>query len=60
MDGKLSREELGEKLARLSRQANAILEPSSGEYPNFCVRGLFSLTHHWVNDCKRRMRQRVR
>ena len=26
-----------------------------GECPNFCVRGLISLTHHWAIDCKRRM-----
>lgn len=24
------------------------------ECPNFCVRGLVSLTHHWARDCKRR------
>ena len=23
--------------------------------PNFCVRGVFRLTHHWVIDGKRRM-----
>ena len=27
---------------------------SSRECPNFCVRGLVSLTHHWARDCKRR------
>ena len=31
-----------------------IFMPCRWECPNFCVRGLVSLTHHWARDCKRR------
>jgi transposase len=29
-----------------------VLQHVRWEYPNFCVRGFFSPTHHWVADCK--------
>jgi hypothetical protein len=38
----------------LARHPFAHGRAPSWKYPNFCVRGLFSLTHNWVNDCKRR------